>query len=187
MENIVFISTISSYCGMNQTAAGNGSGSNGATKLTTPVQLPPLEKRFNITMKALLRRLEDKSRSEVEIANIDRLKRRISLALYESEDLIMIEATPFFVEFNKQISDHDENFFLSLDVRAEYTSRTKRAISPNDQFIFDVIDSTKNHYKNANTTERKEVFKQVTALLRCCLEYRAKLEAAAEAKKAGKK
>ncbi len=132
-------------------------------------------KNFNEIVRKLFVRLEKKTRSSVELADIDRLKKRLSLLKQTMGlDAPVAGAAPFLIEFAQQILDDDvarrETFFTTFDARNAYIQR-KGAIKPSDEFIFGLIESIKNHYKKASRAERDEVYAEVNTMLTCALEY----------------
>lgn len=130
---------------------------------------------FNKLVRALINRLEKKSRQDEEIANLDRLKKRISLLRSTMGDNALIaEAAPLFIDYAEKILESDvekrEKFFLDMDVRGEYIKR-KGVIQKQDEFFFTLTDSIRAHYRRAQKKEREEVYAEVKNMLTCCLEY----------------
>ena len=65
---------------------------------------------FNITVSKILTYLEGKSRDEFEVANLDRLRKRIQLLKSTTGTSVLIMyAAPFFEEYSDQIIDRDED------------------------------------------------------------------------------
>jgi hypothetical protein len=132
--------------------------------------------KFNTTVRTLITRLEKKSRREDEIANLNRLNKRIGLAKQSiGHDVLIKGAAPVFVEFAEKILVEDaaarDEFFLALNVRDEYIRR-KGAIEKDDEFIFSLIDSIRTHYQRAPIEEREAVYADVKVLLACSLRYK---------------
>ncbi len=135
-----------------------------------------IAKEFNLLMWDLITMIERKSRSEMEMANLDRFKKRISLLKSTVGDIAPIQLTaPFFISFSENILNPDmterDKFFLDMNVRAEY-SRHMGAISKQDEFAFELSDSVRAHYKNLSVQERDDIYKKVVAMLRCAIEYK---------------
>lgn len=133
-----------------------------------------IAREFNASTRNLITKLEKKSRSEEELANLDRLKKRISLLKSTmGETALVMEASPFFIEYAERILEPDqatrEKFFMELDVRSEYIKR-KGSVSKQDEFVFGLTDSIRNHYKKSSQQERDEVYKEVKTMLACCTE-----------------
>jgi hypothetical protein len=133
---------------------------------------------FNSTVTALLKRVEMKSRSETEIAHLDRLRKRISLLKSTVGDHALIaESNSFFIEYSEKILEPDaakrDAFFLNMDIRAEYLSKG-RVIKKDDEFIFALTDSVRDHYKKVSTKEKAAIYAEVNTLLSCALEYELK-------------
>lgn len=130
-----------------------------------------IAKEFNVRVQGLIIRLEKKSHSEIEIANLNRLKQRLRLlknTLGETE--LISEASPFFIEYSDQILARDEQFFTTLDVRAEYIKR-KGTLNKQDEFIFSLTDSIKSHYIKSSQCEKNEIYAEVKLLLKYSVEY----------------
>lgn len=127
---------------------------------------------FSATVRSLIGKLEKKSRDEIELANLDRLKKRISLLRSTlGESALITESTPFFLEYSDKIINRDENFFISMDVKSEYIKRKGR-IDKQDEFIFTMTDSIRSHYNRSSQIEKDEVYNNVKKLLSCCAEYK---------------
>lgn len=128
---------------------------------------------FNTIVRGLITKVEKKSRREEEIANLDRLKKRITLLKQTIGDYALIsEASPFFIEYSEQILIRDEKFFETMDVRTEYMKRVGGNVKREDEFIFDLIKSVREHYKKATQTEKDDVYVDVKTLFKCCVEYK---------------
>lgn len=130
---------------------------------------------FNKTVGALVNRLEKKSRSEVDIANLDRLKRRIRLLKGTLGDSALIDnSRTFFIEYAERILEPDvekrNKFINELDVRQEILAKGG-VVDQKDEFIFSLVDSIRTHYNRAQQKERDEVYTEVNFLLTCVLEY----------------
>lgn len=126
---------------------------------------------FNRTVNSLIRRIEKKSRSDLEVSNLDRLRKRIQLLRSTMGERSLIEEShPFFIEYSEQIISRDENFFNNMDVRKEYIKH-KKVINKQDEFIFSLSDSIKFHYNNANQREKDAAYMEVKKLFECCVEY----------------
>ncbi len=137
------------------------------------VNIEEIVAQFNNNVRSLINRLERKSRSDIEVANLDRLKKRISLLRRTlGDDALIIESSPFFMEYAEKILEENvaerEKFFLDIDIRAEYSAR-KGKIEKNDEFMFDLTDSIRSHYLKAHNKEREEVYCQVKTMLSCVL------------------
>lgn len=130
-----------------------------------------LAKEFNNTIKLLINIVEKKSRSSVEMGNLSRLKRRIYLLTAASgEEALISTACPFFIECASQIIDREEKFFLNVDVKSELLKR-KGAVSAQDEFVFGLIDSVRDHYQNSSKIEQDDIYSKIKILLDDCLEY----------------
>lgn len=130
-------------------------------------------KDFNSTVKVLLLKLEKKSRNEMEVANLKRLKQRISLLKSGvGEHALLHEAYPFFIQFRDDILDREryEHLVLNVDVRAEYLKKRSK-IKPEDEFAFNLTDSIREHYNKTKTIEKDGVYLDVKKIFNCCIEY----------------
>ena len=130
-----------------------------------------LAKEFNTIVRGLISKLERKSRSDIEVANLDRLRKRISLLKATAGELSLIsESSPFFIEYSDQIINRDEKFFNSMDVRSEYIKR-KGTVNKQDEFIFSLTESIRGHYNKASQKEKDELYAEVKSLFEACVEY----------------
>lgn len=140
--------------------------------------LPETIREFNTVIRDLINLLERKSRDEVEIAGIDRLKKRISILKSTVGDYALIsEAHPFFVKYAREILDRNayETLVMTTDVRVEYL-KLKPKIDPKDEFAFALVDSVRAHYRNAALQEKDNVWESVKKLLACSIEYKLSLK-----------
>ncbi len=134
-----------------------------------------LAKKFNQTTQYIIGRIEKKSTSEIEKANLDRLRKRIKLAKQTlGDEVLLVESSPFFIEYSEQILEEDMNvrdkFFMTMDIRAEYKKR-KGEVTKQDEFIFSLTESIRSHYRSATQAEKDEVYANVKILFECCVEY----------------
>lgn len=127
---------------------------------------------FNLTTNQLVKVLEQKSRTELELANLERVRKRISMAKQVGGDNILIEeAVDFFLDFSEPILNREENFFMTLDVKSKYHHKIKKE----DEFVYSLIDSVREHYKKMKQAERDDVYNKVLTLYTDCLGYRLKV------------
>jgi hypothetical protein len=127
---------------------------------------------FNATVRNLLNKFERKARSELDAANIDRLKKRIVLLKSTMGDHSLIElSSPFFIEYSDNILERNEDFFIGMDVRREYVSRSGNAITKNNEFIFSLIDYVRNNYNKSSPKEKDDLYESVRSLFSNSVEY----------------
>jgi hypothetical protein len=129
---------------------------------------------FNVTVRDLLGRLSARARSDEEVCNLDRLRKRINLLKTTMGDGALIDrVAPVLVEHAELILGDParrEQFILSLDVRAEYIQR-KGVINKQDEFIFSLTDSIRTQYIRAQERERESLYIDLRTLLTQCIEY----------------
>lgn len=130
--------------------------------------------RDHLTLiRGVIDRIMKKSRSQEEIANLDRLKKRITLLLQTmGEDALIVQITPFMITHAEAILKRDEEFFLSLNARQEYIAINKREPPPDDEFAFLLIDSIRALYKKITQKDRDELYADVVKIFNCCIEYK---------------
>ena len=143
--------------------------------MTDLVKIAELTRLFNTTTQYIISRIEKKSTSEVERANLDRLRKRIKLAKQTlGDEVLLSESSPFFIEYADQILEEDmavrDKFFMTMDIRAEYKKR-KGEVTKQDEFIFSLTESIRSHYRSATQAEKNEVYDNVKKLFECCVEY----------------
>lgn len=128
-------------------------------------------REFNAVIHSLIRRIARKSRDDIEVANLDRLNKRINIAKQTLGDEALIEeAAPIIVQYEEQITANNDKFFTDMDIRAEY-AKNIGAVKSGDEFIFDMVDSVKNHYMKSREAEKKEVIAEVNMLLVYSAQY----------------
>ena len=126
---------------------------------------------FNNTVRLLILKIEKKSRNDAELANLDRLNKRISVAKQTMGDEALIEiAAPIILQYEEQITANNDRFFTDMDIRAEFL-RNMGEIKKSDEFIFDMVESIKTHYLKSKEVEKKEVIAEVNKLLMFSAQY----------------
>jgi hypothetical protein len=122
--------------------------------------------------RGVIDRVMKKSRSQDEIAHLDRLKKRITLLLQTmGDDALIVEMSPFMNEHSEAILGRNEDFFLTLDARQEYIKVHNREPATEDEFVFLLIDSIRALYKKISQKERDELYAEVVKIFNCCIEY----------------
>lgn len=130
-------------------------------------------KEFNQKIRDLIVRLTKKSRREDELANIDRLNQRISTLKSTMGDAELICRTrPIAIKYADRIINRVEyeKLITETDARKEYLKNNPK-ISPDDEFIFTIIDSIKSYYSRAVQTEKDELYSVVKCMFDACIEY----------------
>lgn len=161
-----------------------------AEKSTNPPKLRPvneLVKTFNTTTNSIIRKVELKVRTDIEKANLDRLRKRIRTFISVGGDQsLLAEAHPFFLEYSERILETDqvkrEHFFMTMDIKAEYL-KVKNEVKAEDEFVFALTDSIREHYKKIPQKEKEEIYNEVRSMLLCCVEYNMWLEIGANYQK----
>ncbi len=132
-------------------------------------------RQFNTTVHSIIKKIEQKTRKELEVANLDRLRKRINLLISTNgDDALLVESSPFFVEFRERILEPNqeirEKFFMTMDIRTEYLKH-KKEVQKEDEFVFALTDSIREHYKKISQTEKDQVYVEIVSLFQCCIEY----------------
>lgn len=129
-------------------------------------------KEHGLTINSLIKKLEKKSRSEIELANLDRLRKRLNILRSISDSALITEMTPTMEEYADDILNRNEEFFLTANARSEFVKINKREPTKNEEFIFDLIDSIRAHYKKSPQAEKDTVYGEVVTVFNCCIEYK---------------
>lgn len=130
-------------------------------------------KDFNSTIGELLKNVELLLVTDIDKANIDRLRKRIAAAkstIGISEPLAL--AHGFFIEYLDKIKSRDEDFFMNMDARAEAKKHAKKKITSSDEFVFDLVEAIKKSYSSASSDEKDALYADVKKLLKCSIEWR---------------
>lgn len=130
-------------------------------------------KDFNSTIGELLKNVELLLVTDIDKANIDRLRKRISAAkstIGISEPLAL--AHGFFIEYLDKIKSRDEDFFMNMDARVEAKKHSKKKITSSDEFVFDLVEAIKKSYLSASSDEKDALYTDVKKLLKCSIEWR---------------
>lgn len=139
---------------------------------TAPRNGPIIIKEHLALVRSIMDRATKKSRSQEEIALIDRLKKRITLLIQTmGDDALIVEMTPFMIDNSDDILTRNEKFFLGVNARAEYVK--KHGIEPpaEDEYLFKLIDSIKALYQKITQKEKDDVYADVVKIFNCCVEY----------------
>lgn len=130
-----------------------------------------IAREFNAIIRSLVLKIEKKSRNDDEIANLDRLNKRISVAKQTMGEEALIEtAAPIIIQYEEHITANDDKFFTEMDIRSEFL-RNMGEIKKSDEFIFDMVESVKKHYLKSRDAEKKEVIAEVNSLLMYSAQY----------------
>lgn len=128
-------------------------------------------REFNNTLRDLIVLMEKKSRSPIEVANLDRMKKRIALLRGTiGGHAIVAEVAPILEKYAEQIINRDEEFFNNMDVRGEYAKQGK-PVNKSDEFMFELADSIRGIYNGASAEEKDLLYLRVQILFNCGLEY----------------
>ena len=123
-------------------------------------------------VRTIIDKVMKKSRSNDELALLDRLKKRITLLLQTmGEDSLIVEMTPFMILHSEKILSRNENFFLTINARDEYIKTNGVEPPSENEFLFMLIDSIRALYKKIAQKERDELYADVVKIFNCCVEY----------------
>ena len=121
----------------------------------------------------LIARVEKRSRDSVELANLDRLRKRISLLCQTmGPETIIVQMFPFMMDYKEAILQRNEDFFLGLNARAEYIKKSGKNPTNEEEFIFQLVDSIRGHYRQIPKEEKDEVYNEVLQLFNNCIKYK---------------
>jgi hypothetical protein len=127
---------------------------------------------FNQSIKNLIVKFEKRARTDTDVGNLDRIKKRLSLlksTMGENQPIIL--AAPVFISYHEQILNRDETFFMTLDVQREYTSKNGRNVDSKDEFIFEIIAFMRKNYSTSSQKDKDDLYSIVKSMFDCCLEY----------------
>lgn len=139
----------------------------------TPLRKPQeIINEHAATIKNLITRLEKKSRDEIVIANLDRLRKRINLLRSTmGEDQPILLMAPLMKKYQAKILNRDEKFFMGMNARQTYVEEFRKEPTRDEEYIFELIDSIRGHYQKSPQTEKDIVYSEVLVLFNCCIEY----------------
>lgn len=138
-----------------------------------PREITESIKDFNSTISELLKNVEALLKSDIDKANIDRLRKRIGAlksTIGVSEPLSL--AHKFFIEYLDKIKKRDEDFFMNMDARTEAKKYAKKKITAQDEFVFELVDAVKKSYTSADKSEKDLLYSDVKKLLKCSIEWK---------------
>jgi hypothetical protein len=125
---------------------------------------------FNTKIRELIVKLEKRSRTEVEISNLDRLKKRISTFKQTmGDESVIISAGPFLLRYSDKITDRPkgEAMLLGFDLKKELGSKIKKE----DEFVYSLFDAIRNHYFGMKQSEKDQTYGDLKTLHDNYLEY----------------
>lgn len=130
---------------------------------------------FNDAINRLISIMEKRTRNDLVMANLDRARKRLSalrMELGREEPIKLSHA--FFIQYKSEITARNEAFFTNLDLRREYTARTGKHVSNEEDFVFELGTEAQRLYKLTATTQsiRDEVYDLISRMLNVCLSYR---------------
>jgi Mg2+ and Co2+ transporter CorA len=85
-------------------------------------------------------------------------------------DVLIENSASIICEYNKYITNNDDQFFIQLNVRNE-VSKKGGVVKDSDNFIYSLIDSVREHYLKSTTKEKQDIFKEINVLLQCSARY----------------
>lgn len=125
---------------------------------------------FNKLINLLIFKFEKKSKNDIDLMNLDKLKRRLHLAKTTfSTDIVCVKALPVLMQYKEQILTRNDSFFLKLDSRKEYTSFKQP--TKEDEYIFALIDAMRNYYIRSNKEDQVALWDSVTRLFEISCSY----------------
>lgn len=116
---------------------------------------------FNKTVNNLVTRLEKRSNTLHERADLDRLRQRINLLRKMNANggqVLLEHIGPILLSYSEEILSRNEEFFMTMDLRDRY------ALNTDNTFIFSMMDNIKNMYNKAKQKEKDDVYKEVLSL-----------------------
>jgi hypothetical protein len=127
---------------------------------------------FNKIVSLLVNKFEKKSRNDVDLANLDRLKRRIQVVKTTlSDDVLCVRALPIFMEYKDKILAREEEFFLRCDARRECRVLGVD-VTKDDEFVFALIDAMKNYYVRSHVDEKTFLWDSINRLFELSVKYK---------------
>jgi len=133
--------------------------------------------KFNTIINRLLTEFERGGISNINSAEIRRIKNRVSVlrtTLGSAEPLRL--AAPVFIDYREQILTRDEEFLAGVDVREEHAKKHKddpASAKPKeeDNYAFELFDAVRQHYQQSTPQRKDELYSKVNDLLFCSLSY----------------
>ncbi len=125
---------------------------------------------FNKTINSLLSKLEKRSTSLAEKADLDRLRQRINLLRKthaHGGQALLEQAGPFLYKYGEKILNRDESFFINIDVRKEHGHE----VGKDDEFVFTLVENIKAMYKKSKQQEKDAVYAEILSLYTDFLGY----------------
>jgi hypothetical protein len=132
-----------------------------------------ISKEYNRAVSLLIVKIEKKSRSDIELATLDRLRKRISLLKQTmGADALIQAGCNNLITYSKQILNREEEFFNTMDLRAEYKKLLGVDAPSQDEFIFQLGDSIKVMYNKSTQIEKDTLYELVKTLFNTSVEYK---------------
>ncbi len=116
--------------------------------------------------------IERKSKCDIEVANIDRLRKRISLLKETLGREFIIKQSHYIINmYSDKIINRDEDFLSSVNVKEEILQRGGN-ISTAHQFLYDLFDSFRSSYSQSSDEDKSNIFNLILNVHNCSIEYR---------------
>ena len=125
-------------------------------------------REYNSIVTELIRKLNNCSISEDELAVVDRVKKRIFLlSSTMGNAALLAECGPFFLRYKDQIIHRDEGFFMTANIEKEAAGLVKQG----DEFIYTLVNMIRQHYKRSDQAEKDYLYGKLHKLYDDYLEY----------------
>jgi hypothetical protein len=122
-------------------------------------------------VRALIKRVENKSRDEIVLGNLDRLRQRINIAIRAMPESVITQMSPFMISYQEEILSRNETFFLSCNAKEEYVKKTQKKPTAEDEFIFALTDTVRGFYKTSPKAEQDAIYQDVVKLFNACVAW----------------
>jgi len=117
---------------------------------------------FNARVNEAIRMLDRRLTDIAGKALIGRLRSRLSLVRNTTgREYVLTAAGPFLIGYSEKILDRDEDFFMTVDVRATHGHEIK----PEEEFVYDLIREIRILYSKAKIPERDALYDLVLGML----------------------
>lgn len=118
---------------------------------------------FNQLINSLILKVEKRSNTPKEKADVDRLRQRINLLRKmhsHGGQALLEEVGPILYKYTDQILSRSEDFFLNMDIQSKFGHK----INKETEFVYSLVDNVKNIYKHSRQKEKDEIYSEIISL-----------------------
>lgn len=132
-------------------------------------------KEFNATISEILKISDMLLDDNDSKANLESLKRKLSILKSIGPSEPLAQASPFFLRYSDEVKNRDEKFFTTADIR-QHAAAVGKPITKNNDYIEDFITKLRAAYHKCDQSEKDILYIHARTMLRCSIEWKFYME-----------